>query len=170
MIAVGKHLVLARQERAARVDEVDTRQVILCGDLLRAQVLLDGQRIIGAAFYGRIVGDDHAFEPVNPADTGNDAGARHVVAVDLPRGLPADFEEMGILVEQGANAIPRQQLAALQMLLPGALGPALHDVVVDLAQVIRERLVRLAVLFEFFRRAIDLGLDDGHGSAATSRH
>ena len=42
VIAVGKDLRLQRQKRAARVDEVDAGQAVLERDLLRAQVLLDG--------------------------------------------------------------------------------------------------------------------------------
>ena len=60
MIAVGKHLVLLRQERAAALHQIDARQCVLAGDLLRAQVLLDGERVVSAAFHGRIVGDHHA--------------------------------------------------------------------------------------------------------------
>ena len=170
MIAIGKDLVLARQKCAARIDEVDARQVVLLGNFLRAQVLLDGQRIVRAAFHGRVIGDDHAFETVDAADARDDSGAGHVVAVDLPGGLPTDFEEMRIFVEQPADAIARQQLAALQVFFTRTFRPALHDVFIDLTQVLRRRLVRLAILVEVVGRAIDLGLDDGHGSAATSRH
>src|SRR3546814_5085361 len=53
MVAVGKDLVLMRQVRAARIDEIDAGQAVRLGDLLRAEMLLDGHRIIGAAFYRR---------------------------------------------------------------------------------------------------------------------
>ena len=39
VLAVGEHVVLPRQERAARVDQVDARQAVLERDVLRAQVL-----------------------------------------------------------------------------------------------------------------------------------
>ena len=61
VLAVGEDLGLQRQERAARVDEVEARQPVLLGDLLRAQVLLDRQREVRAALDGRVVGDDHAL-------------------------------------------------------------------------------------------------------------
>ena len=54
----GKTSSWSGQERAAGVDEVDARQAVLLGDLLRAQVLLDGQRVVRAALDGRVVGDD----------------------------------------------------------------------------------------------------------------
>ena len=45
VVAIGEDLVLHRQERAAGVDEVDARQPVLERDLLRAQVLLHGERV-----------------------------------------------------------------------------------------------------------------------------
>ena len=76
VLAVGEHLVLQRQERAAGVDEVDAGQPVLQRDLLRAQVLLHRDRVVGAALDGGVVGDDHALAPADPADAGDDAGAR----------------------------------------------------------------------------------------------
>ena len=60
VLAVGEDLVLHRQERAAGVDEVDARQVVVGRDLLGAQVLLDRHRVVGAALDGRVVGDHDA--------------------------------------------------------------------------------------------------------------
>ena len=58
VVAVGEDLGLEGEERAAAVDEVDARQVVLEGDLLGAQVLLDRHRVVGAALDRRVVGDD----------------------------------------------------------------------------------------------------------------
>ncbi len=65
VLAVGEDLVLQRQERAAGVDEVDARQPVLQRDLLRAQVLLDRHRVVGAALDGGVVGDDDAAPAVH---------------------------------------------------------------------------------------------------------
>ena len=75
VVAVGEDLGLERQERAAGVDEVDARQPVLLGDLLRAQVLLDGEREVRAALDGRVVGDDDALAALDDADPGDDPGA-----------------------------------------------------------------------------------------------
>ena len=48
VIAIGEDLGLQRQERAARVHQVDAGQAVLHRDLLRADVLLDRDRIVGA--------------------------------------------------------------------------------------------------------------------------
>ena len=76
VLAVGEDLVLQRQERAAGVDEVDARQPVVQGHLLRAQVLLDRHRVVGAALDGRVVGDDHALAAAHAADAGDDPRAR----------------------------------------------------------------------------------------------
>ena len=68
VFAVGEDLVLQRQERATRVDEVDAGQMILLRYLLRPQVLLDRHRIVGAALHGRVVGDHHHLAPRDTSD------------------------------------------------------------------------------------------------------
>ena len=83
VIAVGEDLRLQRQERAAGVDQVDARQPVLEGDLLRAQVLLDGDRVVGAALHRRVVGDDQHFAARDAADAGDEPGARRLVVVHV---------------------------------------------------------------------------------------
>ena len=61
VVAVGEDLVLERQEGAARVDEVEAGEAVLERDLLRAEVLLDGHRVVGAALDRGVVGDDDAL-------------------------------------------------------------------------------------------------------------
>ena len=68
VVAVGEDLGLQRQEGAARVDEVDAREPVLRGHLLRAQVLLDREREVRAALDGRVVRDDHALLALDDAD------------------------------------------------------------------------------------------------------
>ena len=75
VLAVGEDVVLLGQEGAAGVDEVDARQPVLQRHLLRAQVLLDRHRVVGAALDGGVVGDDHALAPGHPADAGDHPGA-----------------------------------------------------------------------------------------------
>ncbi len=76
VLAVGEHVGLQRQERAAGIDQVNARQMILLGDLLRAQMLLDGHRIVRAALDRRVVGDDDAVLPFHDADPGDHSGRR----------------------------------------------------------------------------------------------
>src|SRR3546814_9554758 len=90
MVAVGKDLVLMRQVRAARIDEIDAGQAVRLGDLLRAEMLLDGHRIIGAAFYRRVVAHDHRLPPRYAPDARDHPRARNLAAIHVARRKLAD--------------------------------------------------------------------------------
>ena len=91
MLAVGKHLVLVRQVGAAGIDQIEAGQSARARDLLRAQMLLHRDRIVGAALHRRVVGNDHAFAPGDAADAGDDAGRRHLVAIHPVCGKLGEF-------------------------------------------------------------------------------
>ena len=110
VLAVGEDVVLQRQERAAGVHEVDARQPVVQGHLLRAQVLLDRHRVVRAALDGRVVGDDHALAARHPADAGDDPRARRVAVVHAVRGQRRELQERRALVQQPVHALARQQL------------------------------------------------------------
>ena len=129
VLLVGEDVVLHRQERAAGVDQRDHRQLVGARDLLRAQVLLDGDRVVGAALDGGVVGDHHAGAAVDLAEAGDDPGARHHVgaaglAVHPGRGQRAELEERAARVEQPVHPLADQQLAAVGVLAAGGLAAA----------------------------------------------
>jgi hypothetical protein len=93
VLAVGEHVVLLGQERATRVDEVDARELVVERDLLRPQVLLHRDRVVGAALDRGVVGDDHAAPARHHADPGDDARGRRVAAVHAVRGERGQLEE-----------------------------------------------------------------------------
>ena len=125
VLAVGEHLGLQRQERAARVDEIDARQAIVERDLLGPDVLLDRERIVGAALDRRIVGDDDHIAPRDAPDAGDQAGGRGVVVVDVPRGERRELEKRRVGIEQLVDAFANRELALrampFQVLRPAAL-------------------------------------------------
>ena len=112
VIAVGEDVRLHRQERAAGVDEIDARQVVLLRDLLRAQMLANGQRVVGAALDGRVVRDDHAVAALDRCDPGHDTGRRRRVAVDAVGGQRAQLEERRRGIGQPVDPLAGRQLAA----------------------------------------------------------
>ncbi len=73
--------------------KVDTRQTVLAGDGLGAQVFFHGQWVVAAAFHRGVVGDDHALHAFDAADAGDHPGSSHLFAVDLMGGERADLEE-----------------------------------------------------------------------------
>ena len=138
MIPVGKHLVLIGQVRTAGIHQIDAGQAVLRGDLLRAQMFLHRQRIIGAALYRRIIGDDHTFAARNPADAGDDAGGGNRFVIDLVSCELREFEEWTAGVEKCFDPVARQQFAAGKMPFTGLVAAASGDFFDVLAQVIHQ--------------------------------
>ena len=79
----------------------------------RAQVLLDRQRVIGAAFHGGVIAHDHAFAALDAADARDDAGAGRIAIIHAVGGQRADLEEGAAGVDEALDALAGQQLAAL---------------------------------------------------------
>ena len=93
IVFVREHFILKRQKRAAAINKVNARQIVLRRDFLRAQVFLDGQRIISTALHRRIVGDDHALTAGDPADAHDHARARRLIIVETAGDELADLEK-----------------------------------------------------------------------------
>jgi hypothetical protein len=145
VVAVGENIVLGRQVGAAGVDQVDAGQAVLLGDFLGAQVLLHRQRKVGATLHRRVVGDDHAFDALHPADAGDDAGRGHVAAVHAVGRQRRELEEGRAGIDQGVDALARQQLAARLVLGRRFRRTAARDGDGLFAQVGDQRVHRRAV-------------------------
>ena len=63
VISIGEHLVLQWQKGTPGIHQINTRQAISLGYLLCAKMFLDGDRVIGSAFDGGIVGNNDALAP-----------------------------------------------------------------------------------------------------------
>ncbi len=89
-------------------------------------MLLDRDRVVGAALDGRVVGDDHAPRgPADPADAGDDAARPGAVVVVHPGGgQRAELEERAAGVEQPVDPVAGEQLAAGDVLGAGGLAAA----------------------------------------------
>ncbi len=168
MIAIREHLVLQRQERAARIDEVDAGQAVLERDLLRAQVLLDGDRVVRAALDRRVVGDHEQFAAVDAADAGHQARGRRVVAVQAVGGERRDLEKRAAGIEQGLDALARQQLAARHVLRACGLVAAGRRERLAPLQVGDERRHVRRVRAELGAAGIHARGDARHGAVARS--
>jgi hypothetical protein len=118
VLPIREHLVLQGQEGAAGIHQVEAGQTVLLGDGLGPGLLLDRQRVVGAALHRGIVDEHHALATADPADAGDQAGAGYVVVVDLVGGQLGKLEERRAGIEQRVEALPRQQLAPGQVPLP----------------------------------------------------
>jgi hypothetical protein len=115
VVAVGEDVGLQWQERSTRIDEVHARQPVLERDLLRAEVLLDGHWVVGAALDGRVVGDDDTGRALDPADSRDHARTRRIVVVHAVRSERAQLEEGAPGIEQAVDPFADRQLAPLAM-------------------------------------------------------
>ena len=128
VIAIRKHILLARQMRSAGIDQVNTGQIILRRDVLRAQVFLHRDRIVGAALDGGVVGDNHAFQTLHSADAGNQSARRNIViAIHLVTRKLANLEKRCTRIDQALDPLTRQQLVTTEVLCARALATTLGD-------------------------------------------
>ncbi len=134
-------------------------------DLLGAQMLLDRDRIVGAAFDRGVVGDDHALTPGHATDAGDQAGGGHRVLVHAEGRELRQLEERRADVEQRAHPLARQQLAAAEVALARGLAAALLDHGDFGAQIRDQSIHRLGVGAKRRPARIDLAPDHVHGTA-----
>ena len=137
--------------------------MVLRGDLLRAQVLFDRHRIVGAALDRGVVADDHALGAGHAADAGDDARAGRVAAIHAVRRHRRQFQERGARIDQVFHAVARQELAARGVLGAGGLAAAQGRLRQLLVQVVQLSLHGARVVDIVLRPRIDAGFDDGHG-------
>ena len=162
MLAVGEHVILLGQVRAAGIHQIDAGQVVLPGDFLGTQMLLHRDRKIRPPLDRRIVRHDHAFPARDPADAGQDpAGGNHVL-IHLPPGELGELHEGCAFIEQRVDTIAGQQLASAQMARAGFLAAALLDLPDLLAQIADDRVHRGRVFREQFGSRIEARFQDGH--------
>ncbi len=74
-------------------------------------MLLDGDRVVGAAFDRRVVANDHALAAGDFADSGDDAGRWRSAVVHAIGGKLRQLKERCAGIEQHLHTIARQQLA-----------------------------------------------------------
>ncbi len=78
-------------------------------------MLLDRQRIVGAALDRGIVGDDEDLAARDAADAGDEPGGRRLVVVDIPRRKRRELEKRRVGIEQLLDAFAHRQLALRAM-------------------------------------------------------
>ena len=167
VLAVREDVVLERQIGAARVDEVDARQPVLLGDLLRAQVLLDRKREVRAALDGRVVRDDHALPALDDSDPGHDPGRRCLSVVHLPRGERVQLQERRTGIDEPVDPLARRELPARAVPFHRHGAAARRDQSRPLAQFGDERLDPRMPAHELVRTTVDMRHEQRHQPAET---
>ncbi len=119
--AFDKHLALIEQVRAARLHEIDQRQLIFLRDLLRTQRFLQPHWRNCAALDGAVARQDKHALAGDDADA-YDAAAAHdaspaIVVVHPEARKRGQFEKRRSMVKQARHTIARQELTAFRELV-----------------------------------------------------
>ena len=148
---------------AARIDQVNTGQVIFPGDRLRAQVFFHRDRVVGTAFYGGIVGDDHALDTVDVTDASyQPASGDIIVTVHHVTRKRTNFEKRRTLINQRIDTITYQHFSSGKMFLARSFVAAPADFSELVVQIVNHCLHRRPILFEFGRIGVDFCFDLRH--------
>ena len=162
MFTVGKDVGLQWQKSAARIDQVDTGQVILFGDLLGAKMFLYGHWIVGATLDGRVIGDNHAFLAFHQPDACDDTRRRRLVMVHIPCRQWAEFQEGRIWITEQLDAFTCQQFIAFAMFSDGIFASTLLYQLNTLAELIYYLLEVVCILLKFGTIAVYTCFDNAH--------
>ena len=71
MSLIRKDIVLFRQKRTSGINNINTRQSILLGNLLRSNMFLNSDGVVSTAFVSEVIANKHAFLSINHAHTCN---------------------------------------------------------------------------------------------------
>ena len=125
-------------------------------------MFLDGEREVGAALDGGVVGDDQHLAPRNRADAGDDACARGLVVVQVVGGQRRKLEKGRALVEQAADALAHEELALLGVAPLRALAAAARRLLDAGAQLVGQGAVVGGGGVEGGGLGVELGVDGIH--------
>ena len=169
MLAIWEDFGLKRQVRTAGVHQVQTGQAVVDRHLLRAKVLLDRERVVGAALHRRIVGDDEHLALRYPADAGHQPCAGRVVVVDAVRRQRRQLEERRAAIEQLLETFADQEFPLVPMAADGALVAAFAHSLQPGAEVGDQPLHVGAIGTEFSRSGFDVSREGLHRLVADYR-
>ncbi len=107
IVGVGKNVFLQRQKNAGGIHEIDRRDVIIDGDVLRANHFFCGHREERTSFHGCVVGDNHEHAAGDPpeAGDGSSGGSATPLFVHFPGGVDAEFKEMSAGIDKRGDAL-----------------------------------------------------------------
>ena len=155
VVPIREHLVLIGQVGTTRVHQVNARQVVLLGDLLRAQMLFDGHGEISAAFDRGVVAHHHAVGAVHTPDAGDQTGRRGIVVVHVQRRQWGDFQKRRAGIQQLQQPVAGQQLAAPGVLGASRLAAPQCDLRLLLSQIFDQRLHGVGIGLKVGRTRIE---------------
>ena len=164
MVPVGKHLRLQRQERPPAVHQIDARKLAAGGDLLRPEVFLDGERVVGPPLHGGVVRHHHHEPSRNRSHPGDEARRRSGRVVAVETGERSDFEEGRSRIGEALDPLPDEELPLFPVAGARPASPAFARGGEPLPQILAEFPVMPFVGPELVGSGRDAGLEPGQQS------
>ena len=125
-------------------------------------MLFDGEGKIGAALHGGVVSYDHHLVAVYRAHAGYDPGAGCGAVVHALGCQGGEFQKRRTLIEQGVNALARQQLATAPVQRNGPFAPTFACLAQRVTQAFRLLQIVRHVALEVVAVRVHAGLQDIH--------
>ena len=163
IVGVGEDVFLQRQKNAGGIDQVNRGNVIVDGNILRANHFFRGEREERSGFHRRVVGDDHHEAPADSREAGDRARGRRAAPlfVHFVRGVNSQLEKRSVRIDQLGDALARGQADFLVLRFDGFRAAALLNhgfLVLDFGDEIHHAA---RILLEVGRVSVDLGFNDG---------
>ena len=171
IVGIGKDVFLQWEKNARRVDQVDRRNPVFDGDVLRANDFFRCHREERAGFYRRVVCNDHEEASADAGETGDGSGGRRAAPffVHFKSREGAEFKKVGAGIDQLGDTFAGSQTPFLVLGLDGFAAAALADdfvLILDLGEKVD---YAARIFLEVGRVAIDGGFQSRSGHAAPSR-
>ena len=166
VLLVWEDVGLEGKEGASGVDQIDTGEPVLLGDLLGSEVLFDCEGIVGAGLNGGVVGHDHALASTDHADARDNTRGVGNAVVHLPGGKGTELEEGTVVIDKLFDALAGGHLASALMAGDGGLRPTLLYDLQPLPQLLQQADLVGPVLLERRVLGVDVAADDVEFSLA----
>ncbi len=158
IVRVGEDVFLQGQEHARGVHQIDRRDAVFDGDVLRADDFLRRHGEKRAGFYRGVVGDDH-HQPVANAGQPRErprCGCAAPFFVHFIRGINAQFKEVCFRINELGDALARRLPPFLMLRFDGLCATALANrffFVFDFREEVNDEA---GILFEIRSLAVDV--------------
>ncbi len=163
VVGVRKDVFLQRQKNAGGIHQIDGRDTVFDGDILRANHFLGGQRKKCAGLHRGVVGNDHHQAARDARQAGDRARGRSAAPflIHFVSGVNPQLEELCLGVDQPGDALARREPAFLVLRFSGFGSSALLQTrlfVFDFGEQVHHAT---RVLLEIRRVMADAGFQSG---------
>ena len=171
IVRIWEDVFLQRKKNAGGVDQINRRDMIFDGDVLRADDFFRRHWEKGAGFYGGVISDEHERAPANFSEPGDRSRRRRAapLCVHLVSGENSKLEELGTGIDQLRDAFARRKPAFFVLRFDGFRAAALANLFFFVLNFCEEINDAAVIFFEVGRLRLHAGFQDGRSHSQTSR-